>query len=52
VDALDVTLTADEDRRLAWRPIADARVYDFYLRARQGMHRMTREYRTHRGVAR
>jgi eukaryotic-like serine/threonine-protein kinase len=43
VHALDVTLTADEDRRLAWRPIADARVYDFYLRARQGMHRMTAE---------
>ena len=43
VHALDVTLTADEDRRLAWRPIADARVYDFYLRARQGMHRMSAE---------
>jgi len=41
VHALDVTLTADEDRRLAARPIGDARVYDFYLRARQDMHRMT-----------
>jgi non-specific serine/threonine protein kinase len=43
VNALDVRLTVDEDRRLASRPISDARVYDLYLRARQGMHRMTAE---------
>jgi serine/threonine protein kinase/tetratricopeptide (TPR) repeat protein len=35
VSALKVHLTADEDRRLAARPIADARAYDWYLRARQ-----------------
>jgi TolB-like protein/tetratricopeptide (TPR) repeat protein len=43
VHALDVTLTADEDRRLSTRPIGDARVYDLYLRARHEMHRMTAE---------
>jgi len=33
VKALGLTLTADEDRRLADRPIKDARAYEIYLRA-------------------
>ena len=43
VHALDLTLTADEDRRLASRPITDARAYDCYLRARQEMQRGSAE---------
>jgi TolB-like protein/thioredoxin-like negative regulator of GroEL len=35
VDALRLRLTPDEDRRLAERPIADMRAYEFYLLARQ-----------------
>jgi len=35
VDALRVRLTPDEDRRIAERPIADRRAYEFYLLARQ-----------------
>ena len=35
VDALRVRLTPDEDRRIAERPIADMRAYEFYLLARQ-----------------
>jgi serine/threonine protein kinase len=35
VDALKITLTAEEDGRLAHRPIPDIRVLDCYLRARQ-----------------
>jgi serine/threonine protein kinase/tetratricopeptide (TPR) repeat protein len=35
VDALRVRLTPDEDRRIAARPIADMRAYEFYLLARQ-----------------
>ena len=34
VDALELRLTADEDRRLADRPIADVHAYQCYLRAR------------------
>ena len=43
VDALKVQLTSDEDRRLAEKPIADARAYDCYLRARHEYSRATRE---------
>jgi TolB-like protein len=39
VKALNVTLTADEDRQLAERPVHDARAYDLYLKARQTMRR-------------
>ncbi|MGD8698998.1 MAG: protein kinase, partial [Gemmatimonadales bacterium] len=41
VDALQVTLTGDEDRRLAMRMLPDVRAFDCYLRARQEMYRMT-----------
>ncbi|UCC85051.1 MAG: protein kinase [Gemmatimonadota bacterium] len=34
VDALELELTGVEDRQIAKRPIADARAYDCYLRAR------------------
>jgi len=43
VEALKVTLTADEDHRLAARQIADARAFDCYLRARQAMYRMSQQ---------
>jgi eukaryotic-like serine/threonine-protein kinase len=39
VNALNVTLSPDEDRRLADRPVRDARAYDLYLRARQTLRR-------------
>ncbi len=39
VGALKVTLTSDEERRLAERPIADARALDLYMRARQELQR-------------
>jgi eukaryotic-like serine/threonine-protein kinase len=39
VNALNVTLTPDEDRRLADRPVRDARAYDLYLRALQTIRR-------------
>jgi eukaryotic-like serine/threonine-protein kinase len=39
VNALNVTLTPDEDHRLAARPVRDARAYDLYLRARQALRR-------------
>jgi serine/threonine protein kinase/tetratricopeptide (TPR) repeat protein len=42
VDALKVSLTADEDRRLASRPIQDPNVFDAWLRARQAGITMTR----------
>jgi adenylate cyclase len=42
VNALNVTLTPDEDRRLADRPVRDARAYDLYLRARQTIRRTAR----------
>lgn len=35
VEALELQLTADEDRRLAERPIANLHAYECYLRARQ-----------------
>jgi serine/threonine protein kinase/tetratricopeptide (TPR) repeat protein len=35
VEALRLRLTPDEDRRIAERPIADMRAYEFYLLARQ-----------------
>lgn len=35
VDALELRLTAAEDRRLATRPIGNVHAYDCYLRARQ-----------------
>jgi serine/threonine protein kinase/Flp pilus assembly protein TadD len=41
VRALDVKLTSDEHRRLAERPIADARAFELYLQARQEVHRMS-----------
>ena len=41
VEALRVTLTAEEDRQLAQRPIADVRAYEWSLRARQEMLRFT-----------
>jgi non-specific serine/threonine protein kinase len=34
VDALKITLSADEERQMAERPIADPRAYDLYLRSR------------------
>ncbi len=38
VDALKITLSADEERKLAERPIADAEAYDLYLQARSQFH--------------
>lgn len=40
VRALDVTLTSDEHRRLAERPIANARAFELYLQARQEVRRV------------
>jgi tetratricopeptide (TPR) repeat protein len=39
VGALKVTLTSDEERRLAERPIGDARALDLYMRARKELQR-------------
>jgi TolB-like protein/Flp pilus assembly protein TadD len=39
VRALDITLTSDEHRRLAERPIADARAFELFLQARQEIRR-------------
>ncbi|MEO8226711.1 MAG: protein kinase [Gemmatimonadota bacterium] len=39
VAALGITLTSDEDRRLAQRPIENARAFEFYLQAREEMRR-------------
>jgi len=39
VRALDVTLSSDEDRRLAERPVSDPRAFELYLRARQELRR-------------
>jgi eukaryotic-like serine/threonine-protein kinase len=41
VDALKVTLTSDEKRRLAERLIPDVTAFDLYLRARQESYRFT-----------
>ena len=40
VRALNVTLTSDEHRRLAERPIANARAFELYLQARQEIRRI------------
>ena len=37
VRALDISLTSDESRRLAERPIANARAFELYLQARQDL---------------
>jgi non-specific serine/threonine protein kinase len=42
VDALRITLTPDEERGLADRPISDPRAYEWYLRARQELQRFTK----------
>jgi serine/threonine-protein kinase len=39
VSALGITLSADEDRRLARRPIEDVRAFELYLHARQELRR-------------
>jgi serine/threonine protein kinase len=41
VDALKLTLTADEKQRLAARMIPDVKAFDLYLRARQESYRMS-----------
>jgi serine/threonine protein kinase len=43
VDALRLTITSEEDRRLAERPIDNSRAYECYLRARQEIWRFTPE---------
>ena len=43
VDALNVQLTSEEDRRIAEKPIDNVRAYDCYLRARHEYSRLTRE---------
>ena len=43
VDALKVSLTTDEERRLASRPISDPRAYDVFLRARREWITFTQE---------
>ena len=40
VRALDVKLTSNEDRRLAERPIANARAFELYLQARREVRRL------------
>ena len=47
VRALDITLTSDENRQLAERPIGDARAFELVLRARQEI----RRYAVGRAVA-
>jgi serine/threonine protein kinase/tetratricopeptide (TPR) repeat protein len=47
VDALDVTLSSEEDRRLTDRPIRNVRAFELYLQARQAMQR----YQLDRGTA-
>jgi serine/threonine-protein kinase len=47
VRALDVTLSADEERRLADRPVADPRAFELFLQARQAL----RHYKVPQGVA-
>ncbi len=43
VDALRVTLTPEEERRLAARPTSDPRAYEVWLRARQEAWTLTKE---------
>jgi len=43
VRALDITLTSDEQRRLAERPIADPRAFELFLQARQEIRRYAME---------
>ena len=43
VKALHVTLSPDEDCRVAERPIEDVRAYECYLRARHEIYRFTQE---------
>jgi len=43
VETLKVTLTTDEERRLAARPIADLRAYDTWLRAREACLTFTKD---------
>ena len=43
VNALELTLTPDEDRRLRDRPIDDVRAHECYVRARQELWRFTAE---------
>lgn len=40
VRALDVTLTTDENQRLAEHPIADAKAFELYLRARSDLRQL------------
>ncbi len=40
VRALDINLTSNEDRRLAERPIANARAFELYLQARREVRRL------------
>ena len=47
VDALDVQLSTEEDRRLADRPIQDVRAFELFLQARQEL----RRYNVERGMA-
>ncbi|NIM49592.1 MAG: protein kinase, partial [Gemmatimonadales bacterium] len=43
VRQLEITLTTDEDRRLAVRPIREVQAYDAWLRARQAALSLTKE---------
>ena len=47
VDALDVTLSSEEDRHLADRPIQNVRAFELFLQARQEL----RRYNVERGMA-
>jgi TolB-like protein len=49
VDALKLTLTADEKSRLAARMIPDVKAFDCYLRARQETYRLTKSALDHAG---
>jgi serine/threonine-protein kinase len=50
VQALDVTLSADEDRRFGERPVADAAAYDCWLRARHEIARASDDSLAHAAV--
>ncbi|MEM7481852.1 MAG: protein kinase [Acidobacteriota bacterium] len=43
VEALRVTLSVEEDRKLSEQPISDVEAYEFYLRGKQEGHRYTEE---------